>query len=316
MKKAWMLALIGLVCLVLSGCAAAPVQQAAAAEPLVDADASRLPGKEQAYSLYFRLANTPYLAAEERSISVERDEALEAALIRQLLAGPSATRTALTPLFPKGTELIAVSRQGDMLFVTLNEAFLTGYSAEKSGLTGEKKEQAIRAERQMCLDALTATLTDAGTCTRVQILIHRIQMQGTSLRLEENYLYMNGSTLPLAPLVRREESLYTPHHAAEHMLSLWMARNWGALKGCVASAGNPGDQLLQEMLESSPALTGFVLSQGQTSFDGQTAIVTADISLYQGENAWTRPGYPFRMQREKGIWKIHYDTLCNLMAEE
>ena len=115
-----------------------------------------MPGKEQAYSLYFRLANTPYLAAEERSISVERDEALEAALIRQLLAGPSATRTALTPLFPKGTELIAVSRQGDMLFVTLNEAFLTGYSAEKSGLTGEKQARVYHDEVTTAMQLLRA----------------------------------------------------------------------------------------------------------------------------------------------------------------
>lgn len=316
MKKTWILAVIFLSCLLLSGCAGAPANQQTAAEPLVDADAARLTGDTQAYSLYFRLGSSPYLAAEERIVTVERNETLEAALIRQLLAGPSATQTALTPLFPKGTELIAVSRQENLLFVTLNEAFLTGYSAEKSSLPSEKRAQAVQAERQLCLDALTATLTDAAVCTRVQVLIHRVKMQGNSLRLEEDYLYQNGSSLPLEPSVRREESLYTPHNAAKYMLSLWMARDFSALKGCIASAGRPGEQQLQEMLENSPVLTGFVLSGGQPSFDGQQAIVTADISFYENENAWTRKGYPFRLQREKGVWKIHYDTLNNLMAGE
>lgn len=316
MKKAWILAGICLMCLVLAGCSAAPAGQAGEGQRLVDADASRLPGQQQTYSLYFRLGSSPYLAAEERVITVDRDETLEAALIRQLLSGPSATQTALSPLFPKGTELIAVSRQGDVLFVTFNEAFLSGYGAEKSNLSGEKKTQAIRAERQMCLDALTATLTDAGTCSRVQVLIHRVKLQGNSLRLEEDYLYLNGSTLPLEPAVRREESLYTPRNAAEYMLSLWMARDFETLKGCIVSAGRPGDQQLQEEMEVSPVLTGFVLSGGQPSFDGQRAIVTADITFCQGEKTWTRKGYPFRLQREKGVWKMHYDTLCNLMAEE
>lgn len=316
MKKAWILAVICLMCLVLAGCSAAPASEEGEEQRLVDADASRLPGQQRTYSLYFRLGSSAYLAPEERVISVERDESLETALIRQLLLGPSATQTALAPLFPRGTELIAVSRQGDTLFVTFNEAFLTGYSAEKSSLSGEKKTQAIRAERQMCLDALTATLTDAGTCSRVQVLIHRVKMQGNSLRLEEDYLYLNGSALPLDPFVRREESLYTPHNAAEYMLSLWMARDFGTLKGCVAAADKPGDQQLQEELENSPVLTGFVLSAGQPSFDGQRAIVTADITFCQNEKTWTRKGYPFLLQREKGVWKIHYDTLCNLMAEE
>lgn len=317
MKKAWMMAFLCFVCLLLAGCAASPVpNEAGEVEKLVDADASRLPGDKQTYSLYFRLGSSAYLAAEEREVTVERNETLEAALIRQLLAGPSATRTALTPLFPKGTELIAVSRQGNLLFVTLNEAFLTGYSAEKAGLSGDKRMEAIRTERQLCLDSLTATLTDAGTCTTVQVLIHRTQQQGRSMRLEEDYLYQNGSTLPLEPLVRREESLYTPHNAAGHMLSLWMARDFEALKGCIAADGRPGEKQLQETLESSPALTGFVLSGGQPAPDGRSAIVTADISFYQSENAWTRSGYPFRMQRENGVWKIRYDTLCNLMAEE
>ena len=316
MKRAWILAGMCLMCLVLAGCSAAPAGQEGEGQRLVDADASRLPGQQQTYSLYFRLGSSPYLAAEERVITVERDETLEAALIRQLLSGPSATQTALSPLFPKGTELIAVSRQGDVLFVTFNEAFLSGYGAEKGPLSGEKKTQAIRAERQMCLDALTATLTDAGTCSRVQVLIHRVKLQGNSLRLEEDYLYLNGSTLPLEPVVRREESLYTPRNAAEYMLSLWMARDFGTLKGCIVSAGRPGDQQLQEEMEVSPVLTGFVLSGGQPSFDGQWAIVTADITFCQGEKTWTRKGYPFRLQREKGVWKMHYDTLCNLMTEE
>lgn len=317
MKKVWLGIILCLMVGLLCGCASSPgVIGDAAPETLVSADASALPGQSGTYVLYFRLGNEMYLAAEEREIEVNRDEMPEMALVRQLLAGPSTTGTALTPLFPAGTEVIAVSRQGDILFVTLNEAFLSGYSAEKSGLSGEEKRQAVQAERQLCLDALAATLTDAGCCTRVQVLIHRTQMQGNSLRLAEDYLYQNGSNLPLDMAVRREESLYTPHNAAHHILSLWMARDFSSLKNCISLQGRPAEQQMTDVLADCPVLTGFVLAPGQTSQDGQTAIVTAEITLYQNENTWIRKGYPLRLHRENGVWKIRFDTLTSMMAEE
>lgn len=317
MKKTWMAAILCIMCILLTACSGQPAAvQDDVPIMLVDADASALPGSQGVYSLYFHLGNGPYLATEERQVTVEQDETLEMALVRQLIAGPSSSRTALNPLFPEGTEVIATSKQGDILFITLNEAFLTGYAAEKSGLSGEARKNAIRAERQLCLDSLTATLTEAGVCTQVQILIHRTQVQGNSLRLEEDYLLQNGSALPLAPSVRREESLYTPRNAAQHMLSLWMARDFDGLMSCICVQGRPGEQQVKEMLEGSPVLTGFVLSYGQPSADGTSAIVTADITFYKNESTWTISGFPFRMQRENGVWKIHFDTLQNLMTGE
>lgn len=314
MKKG-MILLLCLVCLGLGACARPP-RATEAAPRLIDADATLLEGTENTYTLYFRLEDKPYLAAESRHIGVERDQTTEMALVEQLIAGPSVTQTALQPLFPAGTEVMATSKQGEVLFVTFSEEFLSGYRAEKSDLTGESKKQAIRMERQLCLDALAATLTDAGLCTRVQVLVHRQQMKNNSLRLEEDYLYQNGSLLPLPEITRTEETLYTPHNAARYILNAWMTRNGEQLQGCIALGGMPAGQSGEEVLSQSLPLTGFQLANGHVSPDGQWAVVTAEITLHKNGSDIVRKGYPIRLCRENGVWKIPFDTLQSMMTEE
>lgn len=315
-KMKWII--LPLVCLVLSGCGAAPVQEKAASAQgmIVTADASALAGEENVYALYFRLGGTDYLAPEQRQLTVGRDETAEMALVRGLIGGPAPTSASLSPLFPQGTEVLAVARQGDTLFVTLNERFLSGYSAERSELTGEEKQQAVQKERQLCLDALSATLTEAGLCTRVQVLIYRNQVQGNSLRLTEDYLYQNGSDMPLPALCRSENSLYTPHNAAGRILSSWMGRDFGQLIACMASSGRPSEEALLEEMGAGPVLTGYTLAPGTVSWDGTRATVTAQLSLHLAQADWTLPGFPLQLVREEGVWKISYDTLCSMMAKE
>lgn len=315
MKK-WMKCLgLMLLCFFLCGCAS---QNGATRETplLIDADAGALEGERQTYALYFRLEDRPYLAAENRNVEVGRDETVEMALIRQLIAGPSVTQAALQPLFPAGTQVMATSKQGDLLFVTFSEDFLSGYTSEKSDLSPAEKQLAVQQERQMCLDALAATLTDAGLCTRVQVLIHRRQVKTNSLRLEEDYLYQNGSALPLPEITRREESLFTPYHAAQYLLNAWMTRNHDQLLSCLTVQGRPGTQAVESTLENALTLTEFRLSHGDVSADGQWAVVTAELTLHREGKDRVRTGYPIRMCRESGVWKIPFDTLQSMMTEE
>lgn len=317
MKKRMKLAALGLFCLLFCACSAAPqVVDSMPPETLIHGDASALKGEKDTYALYFRLEDLPYLAAEERVVNVGQDETVEMALVKQLVAGPSATRAALTPVFPEQVKVMATSKQGDLLFVTFDEGFLKGYPAERADLSGEEKKAAIARERQLCLDALTATLTDAGICSRVQVLIYRKQVQGNSLRLEEDFLLQNGSTLPLPVQTRNEKTLYVPHNAADHILSGWMSRNHAQLFSCLSAQGRPSEQTVMDMLEDSPVLTGFVLSNGHVSADGQTAIVTAELNMHQGGNDMVKNGYPLRLQLESGVWKIGFDSLSGMMAKE
>lgn len=316
MKKMCLILLAA--CLLLGGCAGANKKETnpSAQGMIVTADAADLQGEEGVYALYFRLGDTQYLAPEQRKLTVQRDETLEMALVRSLVEGPAATSAALTPLFPQGTQVLAVARQEGILFVTLNERFLSGYSAERGEGKDEEKQQALQKEKQLCLDALAATLTEAGLCSRVQVLIYRQQVQGNSLRLTEDYLYHNGSTLPLPVLTRNEESLYTPHNAAGRMLSAWMGRDFSQLLGCMSVQGRPAEEKVLEEMESAPALTSFTLSPGTVSADGTRAVVTVQMTLHQNGNDWSHAGFPLLLVREGGVWKVHYETLCSMMAKE
>lgn len=316
-KKMGLWMMLVLCCLLLCACAAKPAEKEASAGIfLIDADASALPGEEGQYALYFRLGDLPYLSPEERKITVNRDETPELALIRALIDGPSATQTELQPVFPQDTQVLATSKQGSLLYVTLNEAFLSGYPAERRDLPAEEKQQQVMLERQLCLDALAATLTEAGFCTKVQVLVHRQQVKNNSLRLEEDYLYQNGSALPLSAISRREETLYTPYNAASYMLGVWMTRDFDALMGCLSVQGRPSEQAMAEAFENSPVLTGAVLSHGSVSANGREAILVCDLSMHHNENELNKKGYPIRLQQEMGVWRITFETLQGMMAEE
>ncbi len=316
MKKAWMGLGLLLLCACLSGCSGPANEPVSGGAPAVSAYTAAPQGREDTFALYFRLGDTEYLTPEQRYVTVPKDETVEMALVRSLLQGPAATSSALSPVFPAGSEVLAMTRQGDTLFVTLNEAALSGYGAERSELGGEEKKQAIAREKQLAMDALTATLTEEGLCSRVQVLVYRDQVQGNSMRLTEDDLLASGSLLPVAPFTRNEERLYTPHNAAKRLLSAWMSRDVQEALACVALQGRPADQTFLDELARSPALTGFTLSHGQVSVDGSRAVMTAELSLHHPEKDWEKKGFPLTLVREDGVWKVPYDTLCSMMTEE
>ena len=117
-KTLALLALLSVLCLALSGCVTSPPDSLMRAEPadasaLVDAQVDTLPGNEASAALYFRYGTSAYLAPEQRQITIEKNESPEKALVKALVAGPSASASALSPLFPPGTEVLAVSMRDE-----------------------------------------------------------------------------------------------------------------------------------------------------------------------------------------------------------
>lgn len=307
-----------LICMaLLSGCTSSPPESLVREdqEPalLISAQTQGL-SSLFASTLYFRYGNTGYLASEEQIISLKPDETLEEALVQALLKGPQATHSFLSPLFPPEVEILALTTQGDTLFITFNEALLGRYSDEAS-ISAE--EAALR--RRLCLDSLAATLTEAGVCARVQVLVYQENHQSTSLRLKSGFFHRTQEGDMLPPITRNEETLLTPHNAASSLLTAWMRQDWASLYALTARL-DPADQRPDEQtaftaFSSAHALTSFSLSHGDVSSDGQRALLNAEISL-RGEGAdITLSGYPLRLSREEGLWKISYSRLMALMNQ-
>ena len=315
------LALLAALALLLSGCAASPpdslMRGTTEGETLIDADTGHLTPDAQGAVLYFRYGNSGYLAAEERQVPVERNESPEKALVQALIDGPAATASALSPLFPPGTEVLAAVSQGDTLFITFSEALLGRYSDEPGDISAEPWKTEAPLRRRLCLDSLAATLTEAGLCAQVQVLVYRGAGQATSMRLQAGFLDRSADSALLPPVTRDESRILTPHNTASAILSAWMAQDWTALYDWTArAAGRPGEQSAVDTFAAARTLTGFSLSPGGVSPNGQSAVVGADLS-FQGEGQDTAfTGYPVRLVREDGVWRIPYAQLIRMMNQD
>ena len=313
-KTPRMIVLLCIGLMLLSGCVSRPPASLILSEPedpsmLVSADPSDASRGEQTVCLYFRYGETGYLAAEERKITVPRDQSLETALAEALIAGPSATSPALSPLFPPAVKVLAASRQGDTLFLTFNEALLGSYGDEPG-----REELMLR--RRLCMDALAATLTERGLCVRVQVLIYPDQVQSASMRLTQGYFTLEKDAAIAPPLTRREETLLTPHNAAQMLLNAWMRQDWAGLYALTGQEDRPAEAAALNDFSLAPALTGFLLSHGHVSADGQTALLTAQISLQGNGKDETIENYPLLLRRQGGLWKMPYDRLRRMMNQE
>lgn len=317
------LAPLFLCLMLLSGCVASPPDTLVRTEnsaALISASTSALSADTHSATLYFRYDESPYLAAEERILSVDRDESLEKALIQALIDGPLVTSSLLSPLFPQDVEVLAVSRQGDTLFVTFNEALLGRYADEPGDISQEPWKTEFPLRRRLCMDSLTATLTEAGLCTQVQVLVYRENIRSNSMRLHAGYFTRSQDETLLPPLTRNEAALFTPHNAADTLLRAWMTQDFSTLYTLVARENatdpRPGEQESISAFAAGKALTGYTLSSGQVSFDGQRTVLCVDMSLRGSGNDLTFSGYPLHLSREEGLWKISYSSLLSMMNQD
>ena len=317
--KRTILALCVLICCgLLCGCTASPPPSLVVREPedraaLVGADADHLRAGQLEAVLYFRYGDTEWLAGEERQLDIRKDETAEMALIQALIAGPGAARAALSPLFPTGTEVLAVSRQGDTLFVTFNEALLSRYPDEPGDLTREPWKTESPLRRRLCMDALANTLTEAGLCSQIQVLVYREKMQGNSMRLTNGYYEGTRDDAIVPPLTRREDVILTHHNTAERLLIAWMGEDFDTLYSLLSSTDKPTEQTALSDFSAAKVLNGYQLSPGSVSPDGQSAVLTCELTLRGTGGDTVTVGYPLHLRRENGLWKISYERLLAAM---
>lgn len=308
-------ALLMLCALLLTGCMTSPpdalLREGTEGQHLISASTAELSPDSRTITLYFRYGASAYLAPEQREIQLKRNESLEKAMVEALIQGPDASDPALSALFPPGTEALAATAQGDTLFITFNEAFLGRYADEPTDAASG--EGILR--RQLCLQSLAAALTEEGLCTQVQVLVYRSAVQTASMRLQKGFLNRTNDDALLPPVTRDESCLLTPYNAADLILQAWQAQDWATLYDLTArdtgSAGKTraGEQNAFAAFSAARTLTGYTLSPGNVSFDGQRAVLT--VSLETGDQ--TAQGYPLMLLREEGIWKMDYTRLINMM---
>lgn len=313
MKAAACFCLLLLAVFLLGGCAISPPDTlkrgGVESGSLISASTSGLTPDEKPVALYFRFQDSSFLASEPRTVVVQRNESLEKAIVETMINGP--LNAQLTPLFPAGSEVVGTMTQDGTLFVTFNEAFLGRYPDEPGDASSGLWKTEGLTRRQLCLDALAATLTETGLCDRVQVMVQHGSGQAASMRLQAGFLNRSGDTDLLPPIVRNEEALLTPHNTASALLDAWLKQDWEALS--VFTAYAPGEQSVFEDFEAAGVLLQYGLSHGSVAYDGQSAVLNADLTLRGDSREIEIQGYPLRLIREEGLWKMDYQALLAMM---
>ncbi len=331
MKKLCLAALL-LACLLLAtGCAAL------LPDPMEKAQATMVPGvtaqlhsplasesnrDTQTVTLYFRYGREPMLAAEARVLTVSQDEAAEKVLVQALLDGPGAGSTELTRLFPDRVQVINTISQGDVLYVTFNDAILRPYSDEPSDWKSrEDWRREVMLRRKLAMAGLTASIIENFSYQSVQVLVQQRSDVSTSLRLEN--AYFQNESLPgglAAPFAREESLLLTQENTVRTIVSAWQEKDWSRLYLYLASVSplsgqpRPSRETAYTSWDNAAAVAAFDVTGGSVSPDGGKAVVSLGLKLVLGnEQEIIVSGCPVILYRDRGIWKMTYEQLLTLM---
>ena len=302
--------LILLFALLLTGCAAHPLSEAATplATDIVppQPDAPESLATQATVTLWFRYLDEPLLACETRELTLSPDRPMELTLLSALLEGPDTQSTDLTALFPAGTRVLSTVRQGRTLFVTLSRQIMDGYPDEPQGWQSDPAWAAeMPLRRRLCMQSLVATITENCDVDTVQVLLEQQGEATDSLRLRQRYYLDTDDGHRLAdPLTRDDSLLLSPGTTMATVLSLWRQRDWPRLAHYVTDADADA---LAARLEALPPLVAFAVT-GPAIID-RTATFTLTATVRGTAGDLSLSGRVLRLTRERERWRISTDQL-------
>lgn len=318
MKK---LCLLLLCCLLLTGCASVgnPLEQAEATPvpclpmTLHSAEAPLDNADKMEITLFYRYQESGMLGSETRSITVPKDESPEMVTVRQLLAGPQASHTDLTRLFPHNTSVVNVTAGEDTLYITLSEDLLSD-AVPQQWQDDPAWQQEAPLRRKLTMQSLAATMTENFSYPYIQVLISYNRSTSVSMRLENSY-FLDGRTGLADRLTRDERLLLTMQNTALTILKAWQERDYELLYRFTVAEHDemPAYADFVEQLDSCAMLTDYSASAGHVAAGSRRATVTLDLTYRQDGQEQRCAAYPLWLDREDNIWKISYESLLRLM---
>lgn len=310
MKKLLLL----LLALLLTGCAAHPLSDAAVPLPAgVAAPSPNAPDAltgSDSVTLWFRYLDEPLLAPESRTLTLPADQPLELSLVSALLAGPDVQSAHLTALFPAGTRVLSTVRQGRTLFVTLSREIMGAYPDEPRAWRDDPYWAIeVPLRRKLCMQSLIATVTENCDVDAIQVLVESGGEATDSLRMRQGYYLTGGDEAALAEPLRRDDALLlTPSTTLRTLLTLWQQRDWTRLPRYLTDAS-----LRAEALDSLPHLIAADFSG--PSLTGGTATFTVSASLRGEAGAKELTAKPLRLRWMDGLWRAEFEALTGWLED-
>lgn len=148
--------------------------------------------QEQEVTVYYKLKGKELLAPATAVVTVRPNELLEMALLRALLAGPAANSPVYEPVFPRGTDVVSISLEEGILYVTLSKELLE----EDASLSNQE----VAGKRRLSVYAVVNSLLAAGNGESVLILID-LTGTGTGVRVQRAILGLGLDTQAEAQMI-------------------------------------------------------------------------------------------------------------------
>ncbi len=265
-------------------------------------------------ALYYCYNGERLLASETRAIEVPVSDSLEAAVIRALIAGPSAERGELSGLFWEEVKLIRVDSNADIFFVTLSEEFITTTPA-KTVLN----EPDVQERKKLAIYSIVNTIVEMGKFSRVQIYVDRQGGVGQRITLAEAGWSVED-TAHLEPLQRNQDIILTPQNTLIEALDSYSKKDWTRLYDFTAYMNKDGSvkpditDFSATLAATGNVLDSFNVTDANVSYSGQSVVVMLNYTISAREgDLIERTSIPVVLVREHEIWKLTYASLVDVL---
>ena len=258
--------------------------------------------------LYFRYYDEPMLIRNPLTIETTPQQQPEYYAISALISGALGQRKEITDCFGKKTALLSTKSEGEYLYVTLSDGFL-------SDTVGENDEQ-TRINRKMAIYSIVNTVCEMGNHSFVQIYLSQ---NGVILRpdsFEMGIAESKEASAPLGPLSRETELILTPSNVVKRGLSLYSSTEWSKLYYYLGDKDSAKEKLpiLEEMTQEFQYLnlimTDFSVEDNYTvSEDGKTAMVQVTFRVRSANTGYTVTNVPIEVVYKGRSWLISYESL-------
>lgn len=278
---------------------------------------------EMEVTLYYRFGQTALLGMERARLDAPKSESQARSIVEKLVAGPDAAHGRLSGVFPSGTRVLSVKEEGDIVYVTLSEAFLgrpDGAPLDWEDLTVWQEEATLR--RWLAAQSIVCALTEGGRCQRVQLYVAQSEADAPQ-RIPLAFFDLDASdpAVVLAAISRDEQAIMTPKRAMQAILNGWQKRDWARVYDFLCAAEGERLPTLSvfeaQMRELDVTLLTVETSEGTVGMNGQTATVVLDGAIRSaagGDMRLIRESVP--LVRTADNWTMRMDTLLKLMRAE
>lgn len=259
--------------------------------------------------LYFGYMQEPLLVGETRIFSVPINENADAAIIKELIKGPSTTRADFMPLINAETKVTNVRSEGTYLFVTLSKEFL---QPPEDQLT-EENDLYEKTRKMLAVYSIVNALIEQGNYSRVQILIDEEGTgNGRPLTLAEAGMEGEGT---IDALERKGELDLNGPNTLREIMKCIENKSWDMLYSYISYKNLYGEDkpsvedFKNEITAAKPVVSDYTVGDEILSADSISEVVMASYTLkLRDGDAKTISNVPLRLILENDVWKMTYTT--------